>query len=381
MVKIDNLYVKVGNFQLKGINLRVEKGQYCTILGPTGSGKTLLLESIAGLITSEKGRIFLNGKDVSKAPPEKRNIGYLPQDYALFPFMDVRKNIAIGLKLRGISEHVMEERIGEISFELNIGHLLDRMPDSLSGGEKQRVALARALIIDPEVLLLDEPYSSIDTNLKHSLWWFIKRLHRRIGKTIVHITHDLEEARILSDKVGIIADGRLIQEGSSDEVFGRPRTVKAARVVGINNIFAGELVAVEKGSLLLKWGDRRINLAIGENDSISGLKPGSRVKFSIRAEEIEIMGTEKSGNVFQPGKENSVKSVVTEYVPYGLGYILYCNIVGNADNDRCMKGWNKHDYDFEIRMSKERFNGINLSPDSTVTAYFPPQRLFLLNDE
>ena len=204
---IENFSITLGDFKAENLNLKVNAGEYCIIIGPTGAGKTILLETIAGIHRLKTGRIYLHGRDITDMPPELRGIGIVYQDYMLFPHMTIGDNIAFGLKQRGVS---MEERVrktAEIANKLGIGHLLGRYPQTLSGGEKQRAAIARAVILRPKVLLLDEPLSALDNTTRESLRRELKKLHNEMHTTIIHITHHFEDIYSLADRVVVMREG------------------------------------------------------------------------------------------------------------------------------------------------------------------------------
>lgn len=178
---IRGVHVKVGEFELRGIDLNVDEGQYFVLLGPTGVGKTILLETLAGIHRVARGQIFIDSQDVTHMPPEERRISYVPQDYALFPNMNVRENISFGLKMKKMAKSQIDEEVGNYAMRLGIAHLLDRPPQQLSGGEKQRVALARALIIRPRLLLMDEPLAALDRATRTDFWMMLKEVRREFG--------------------------------------------------------------------------------------------------------------------------------------------------------------------------------------------------------
>lgn len=217
LIKIENLTIRLGNFTLKEINLRVEKGEFLTILGPIGSGKTTLLKCIAGTYQPERGRIEIDGKDVTKLPPEKRGVGYVPQDYKLFPHLNVMENIAFGLKLRKLKD--VDEKVRMISSLVGINSILTQCVKCLSEGQKQLVALARALAIEPKLLLLDEPFARLDFATKTRLQEEMKRIHKRTGATVIHVTHDFEGSLRLGNKIVIMENGKLLNEPSSMEKY------------------------------------------------------------------------------------------------------------------------------------------------------------------
>jgi molybdopterin-binding protein len=236
MLEIKNISARLGNFSLENISLNVDNGDYLTILGLSGAGKTVLLEILAGLVKPTKGEIILNGKNISELSIQKRPLGLVYQDMALFPHMSVKKNISYPLKGKGLTRNQLKNRVTELASQTRIGHLLDRQPATLSGGEAQRVALARALASDPEILLLDEPLASLDIKLRQELRELLKEINLS-GKTIIHVTHDHTEAATLSKKIAIIENGKLIQSGLPNEVFRNPVSEFVARFSGIKNIF------------------------------------------------------------------------------------------------------------------------------------------------
>jgi ABC-type Fe3+/spermidine/putrescine transport system ATPase subunit len=237
MLQIQNLAVNLGDFTLHEVSLSIPEGDYFCLIGPTGSGKTMLLECVAGLHKPSAGRMHINGRDVTTLPPEARRVGYVPQDYALFPHMDVKANIAYGLVERKVTKNEIARRVESVAELLHIPHLLDRRITNLSGGERQRVALARALVLDCRVLLLDEPLTALDEVTKQELTPYLVDLHQRLGLTVLHVTHDFNEAFSLASHVGVIHGGHLLQFGTVEEVFGRPASRTVARFVGVANIW------------------------------------------------------------------------------------------------------------------------------------------------
>jgi len=250
-VQVRDLCVDLHEFHLHDVSLDIAAGEYFVILGPTGAGKTVLLETIAGLHSPRKGSIFLDGEDVTNVAPERRGIGFVYQDYALFPHLSVSGNIAFGLKLRGLDRKTIEERVAGISQLLSIAHLLQRRPETLSGGEAQRVALARALVLKPRLLLLDEPLSALDPETRGGLQRELRKLHRQLGTTTVQVTHDFEEAVALGDRITVVNEGWVVQVGSPEEIFRKPACEFVARFVGMRNIFRGEVRPARDGHKVL----------------------------------------------------------------------------------------------------------------------------------
>ena len=237
MIEIQNLSVHFAGFALQDVCLSLGKGEFFSLLGPTGAGKTLILESIAGLVQPSKGRIWIGGRDVTYLAPEKRGVGIVYQDQALFPHLSVRENISFGLRYHQKSDGRRNVSLEALIDHLGLTHLLNRSVHDLSGGEKQRVALARALAIDPAVLLLDEPLSSLDPNFREEIRQLLKDLHRETAISVLMVTHDFSEAHFLAQRVAIINAGRIEQVGKVANVFQRPATPFVAEFVGMKNIF------------------------------------------------------------------------------------------------------------------------------------------------
>lgn len=244
-----------GRFSLRDASLLVGAGEYMVLVGPTGSGKTLLLETIAGFHRPEAGAVLIDGVDVTLWPPEKREIGYVPQSQSLFPNMTVEDNVGFGLKMRGMGSRERADRIGAVMELLGIGHLSGRSPLSLSGGERQKAALARALVLEPGIILLDEPMSSVDSQAQREVMSCLRALHRSLGATFLHVTHNHEEAGFLADRVGILFEGRFSQVGATNEVYERPSSPEVARFLGFDNVFkatAASGASVEVGGVRLR---------------------------------------------------------------------------------------------------------------------------------
>ncbi len=275
MIRIENLEVKISKFFLGPIDLFVEKGEFFVILGPTGAGKTVLLETIAGLYKSRKGKIFIDGEDVTDYPPERRKIGIVYQDFSLFPHMNVRENIIYGLKMKGVGKKDITEKLNELLKLLDIAPLLERSPDTLSGGEKQKVALARALSTSPSVVLLDEPLSSLDPNTKREIRKQLKSINRRTNTTFLMITHDISDALSLSDRIAVITDGKVVYQGETYRIFENPDSPFIARFFGIENIFPvsieGNIATTRKGLRIVIGeyrGDKKAFLVIRPDEIV-----------------------------------------------------------------------------------------------------------------
>ncbi len=287
MIRIQNLTIDLPSFSLQNIDLTVEEGQFFALLGPTGAGKTVLLESIAGLIRSTSGRIHIHGRDVTRRPPEKRGVGIVYQDSALFPHLNVRDNIDFGTRYRKLDVRLVRQRFESLVDSLGLEPLLDRSVRHLSGGERQRVALARALAAAPKVLLLDEPLSALDPNFREEIGEILKRMHQETGVTVLMVTHDFSEARYLARQMAIINQGRLAQSGDVEEIFHHPSTRFVARFVGMGNLFEARFN-----------GDR----AIVGNHTLTLSKPVKQPKgcVAFRPENVQLHREVAAGNTINP---------------------------------------------------------------------------------
>jgi len=233
-VELRGVWKVFGDFvAVRDVNLVFPDGKFSSILGPSGSGKTTLLYLIAGIYKPTRGEILFDGRDVSKLPPNKRNVGLVFQNYALYPHMTVFDNIAFPLRLRKTPSHVIERKVVEVAEMLGIEGLLDRYPAQLSGGQQQRVALARALVKEPEVLLLDEPLSNLDALVRLRIRGELKRLQQDLGITAIYVTHDQSEAMAMADLIAVIHKGEVQQVGAPEEIYRRPRNLFVAGFIGM----------------------------------------------------------------------------------------------------------------------------------------------------
>ena len=280
-LNINNLRFSIGGFQLTDIDLSVQQGEYHVLLGPTGSGKSTLMKCILGLCRPSGGSITLAENDLLRLPPEKRSLGYLPQNYALFPHLSVEGNIRFGLHSRCLAASAEDKEVTLQCDAFQIGPLRGRDVHTLSGGEQQKVALARALITRPKVVLLDEPFSSIDEGSRRMLWFDLKQSIRRAGVTAIHITHHLEEAYTLGDRLSVLVDGRLVQSGRKEEVFGYPATESVARFLGYRNIFYGDTRSLPDGT--------EIDLGYFSVKTSKNIPAGERVAICLRPQYIKII--------------------------------------------------------------------------------------------
>jgi len=312
LIELKSLCIDLGAFHLRDLTLNIRDGEYFIVLGPTGSGKTILLETIAGLHSVKSGVILLNGIEVTKTEPEKRGIGIVYQDYVLFPHLSVIKNIAFGLRQRGRSRKEAEAEAGWTIELLGLSSLLNRKIDTLSGGEKQKVALARALAIKPKVLLLDEPLSALDPETKEKVQQELREIRNKLNQTIIHVTHDFEEAVALGERIAVLGNGCIMQVGTAEEIFCQPKSEFVARFAMTRNIFAGD---VRDGE------DEGATIDIGGNSiwAVTNLR-GHR-HASVRPEDILI-----STQPFISSARNSFMGTITDVVSKGSTVCLTVNV-------------------------------------------------------
>jgi putative spermidine/putrescine transport system ATP-binding protein len=274
---------------------QVEPGELLTILGPSGSGKTTLLNLIAGFDTPTSGEVFLGARALTREPPNRRGVGMVFQNYALFPHMTVFANVAFPLRLRRIAEGDVRARVRAILSVVQLTGLAERYPRQLSGGQQQRVALARALVFRPPLLLMDEPFGALDTHLRSRMQTELRQLHQRLGVTVLFVTHDQEEAMILADRIAVIARGRLQQVGRAEELYEAPANEFVAGFVGESNLLRGTVVSATSGTL-------RVVTTGGTEFSVAGeASVGRAVTLLIRPESIRLVADQPPGPHGLPG--------------------------------------------------------------------------------
>jgi ABC-type Fe3+/spermidine/putrescine transport system ATPase subunit len=323
MLRLININRRLGNFALSEVNLEVADGEYYVLLGRSGSGKTQLLELIAGLEHPDSGIIFLDNIDITRQKIQERKVGIVFQDYAIFPHMTVYGNIAYPLRARKEDSKNIEEKVRKAADAMNITHILMRSTEKLSGGELQRVALARTLIKSPRLLLLDEPLSSLDTSLKDDLKRLLRNLNKA-GQTIIHVTHDYCDAISLAKRVGVIHNGKIIQEGTVDDVFSNPSNRFVARYAGIRNFFKVKILRENGFSIGVTEHDVRFKL--------NRVNPARDSLLLIKNDTITL-----KDRISDDNKINSIKGIVTEIIPsqFGLevtvdaGDLFYVNMPGS----------------------------------------------------
>jgi spermidine/putrescine transport system ATP-binding protein len=273
-----------GVVAVDNIDLQVGHGSFYSLLGPSGCGKTTTLRLVAGFERPDRGRVLIAGRDVAALPPYRRDVNTVFQHYALFPHMTVKENVAFGLQEKKTSQAEVTRRVGEALDMVRLGHLGGRAPRELSGGQQQRVALARALVNRPTVLLLDEPLGALDLKLRKEMQLELKVLQQQVGITFVYVTHDQEEALTMSDRMAVMQDGHILQEGTPREIYEHPATRFVAEFIGLSNFFVGEVVAQENDRVLVQTAaSLKVWCVTAQRPG-----PGTPVTVAVRPEKIEI---------------------------------------------------------------------------------------------
>jgi len=305
---------------LEAVDLSIERGEFVAIMGPSGCGKTTLLRIVAGLESMSSGQLLLRGQDISALPVHKRSTRLVWQNFALFPHLNVRQNIAFGLTLGRHDKAAVKAKVDEIAELVQLGQFLDRRVSQLSGGQKQRVAIARALVTEPEILLLDEPLSALDAHLRIRMQSEMKRLQQRLGLSFLYVTHNQSEAFSMADRVVVMNKGRIEQFGSPEEIYTRPKTHFVAEFVGSNNIFDGKVVDVRDGLIMVQCADAIISAASGERPP----GKGSTVSLVVQADKVT------SHPIGVPG-ENSLRAVLSGREFTGSQVIYYLETAGGGE--------------------------------------------------
>jgi molybdopterin-binding protein len=315
MLKLKNINKKLGAFSLSDIDINVSKGDYFVLIGKSGSGKSMLLEIITGIITPDNGSILLNNKDIINTPIQKRNIGIVYQKPTLFPHMSVFDNIAYPLKIKKLKKEDIQNKVQKLAEDTEITNLLKRNISNLSGGEIQRVTIARTLATNPEILLLDEPLSFLDVQLRKGMLSLLRKLNQK-GQTIVHVTHDYEEALALSNKIAIIENGSIIQAGSTQEVFNNPKSEFVANFIGISNFYKGKLLSSDDNSELKVFVTSEVKILTCTNENT-----GSEGYIIIPDEAITISNEELNSS-----SVNNFNGIIKDIYPNKLGIEIVIDI-------------------------------------------------------
>jgi ABC-type Fe3+/spermidine/putrescine transport system ATPase subunit len=348
-VTVLNLTKRFGSIiALDRVSFDFEDGKFFSLLGPSGSGKTTLLRMIAGFESADQGSIQIDGEAVDQVPVEKRDIGMVFQSYALFPNMDVQTNVGFGLRVRGISGSEKKRLVGEALELVRLNGYDNRRPDQLSGGQKQRVALARAIVTKPRVLLLDEPLSALDRSLRLEMEIELKRIQRDVGITTIFVTHDQGEALTMSDQIGILNEGQLIQQGNPVDIYENPNSIFVACFLGEANLLKGQAE------------DDRVKLEVGGTIQTRSKPSEPKVLCSIRPEKISIQQASDS----QPSTSNRISGQVNEHIFNGtsLIYLIQC---GNE----------------VLRVFAQNLSGELIPPKTPVQLCFRPEDTLVFPDE
>ncbi len=307
MVRLDKVAKRYGPVvALAGVDLEVRAGEFITMLGPSGSGKTTLLNMIAGTVAPTEGRVWINGADATDVPTNRRGLGMVFQNYALMPHMDVFENVAFPLRIRRAPEAEIRARVADALAMVRLPDYGRRKPKELSGGQQQRVAIARSLVYRPSLILMDEPLGALDKKLRDQMQVEIKQLHAKLGTTILYVTHDQQEALVMSDRICLMNGGRIEQLGPPDELYFRPATSFAADFLGESNLIAATVAAADAAGVAVRLADGRPLQA----DAAPGVAVGDAVAVMIRPESIRVLA---------PGEraDNEIEAIANEVLLTG----------------------------------------------------------------
>ncbi len=342
MLELKKISKSWGEFSLTDIHLKINTNELFVILGPSGAGKTLLLEVIAGLHYPTEGEIFFKGNDITYTSPEKRKVGFVFQDFSLFPHKRVWQNIEFGLSLQKLSKDTRMERVSEMMKLTGVMHLAKRYPHTLSGGEQQRVALARALVINPEIFLLDEPLSALDHNTRIELRSEILKIQKEMKITMIYVTHDRIEAITLGDRIGVMNQGKIIQIGTPNEIFRKPKDEFVAQFTGFENIIEGTSKYDPESRLaIINCGSFEIQAAT--------LREG-KVKACIRPEDVAI-------SIIPP--KSSIRNILGGKVSeiQDQGPLVRLKVIIDGDQEVSAFITHQSFIDLKIHINKEVFIG------------------------
>ncbi|MEE1014435.1 MAG: ABC transporter ATP-binding protein [Lachnospiraceae bacterium] len=350
-ISIKNVVKKYGdNVVIPDLSVEIEEGELFTLLGPSGCGKTTLLRMIAGFNSIEGGDIYFNEERINDKDPSKRNIGMVFQNYAIFPHLSVRDNVAFGLKNRKLDKQTIQEKTDEYLNLMQIMEYADRMPSQLSGGQQQRIALARALVITPDVLLMDEPLSNLDAKLRLEMRTVIRHTQKNVGITTVYVTHDQEEAMAISDKIAVMKDGVIQHVGKPKDIYQRPKNVFVATFIGRTNIIPAKIC---DGNLVFAGGyQENLEALRGQKDQ--------EVLCSIRPEEFIICQENEDG----------IRGIVKEYTYLGLHTHYFIELEGGENveiieesslDEKLTEG-----QEVVLKIKKEKINVFDQSGDTNL---------------
>ena len=321
-IEVKNLVKTYGNvYALKNVDLNIADGEYFVLLGPSGGGKTTLLRSIGGFIRPDSGSVNIKGQNVDDLPPDRRPTSMVFQGFALFPHMKVSQNIGYGLKLKSIDKNIIENKVNKMTDLVGLKGLSNRMPHELSGGQQQRVQLARALILENDVLLLDEPLSALDAQLRKDMCIELKRLQKTVGISFVHVTHNQEEAMSVADRIAIIADGEMVEQGTPKEIYSNPKNKFTAEFIGEKNIFEGKIKDFNKTKVVVDIDNDNIEIS---NNNYK-VKKNQKVSLSIKSESIQIKKISKTNSKIL---NNQIVGKISEITFLGQ-FVRYLVVLNN----------------------------------------------------
>jgi spermidine/putrescine transport system ATP-binding protein len=350
-VQLVDLVKHFGDFPaVAGINLDMPPGEFFSLLGPSGCGKTTTLRMIAGFERPSEGQILLDGTDMAETPPHKRDVNTVFQSYALFPHLNVEQNVAFGLKYQKASRREVQERVGSSLELVQMSQFASRRPNQLSGGQQQRVALARALILNPKVLLLDEPLGALDAKLRKRLQIELKALQEEVGITFVYVTHDQEEALTMSDRIAVMSQGRVEQVGPPKEIYEEPATAYVADFLGVSNLMVANAAGVVGGGCRVQLGE--FDLVAGQGDS----ETVGACKVTIRPERVVVEPQRAAG-------DNRLPAMVERIVYVGTTLQVILRLASGQQ----IQAWQPNDGDVDPYQSGD-----------AVTAHFPRGALRVL---
>ena len=325
-IEFKNIHKRFGDAHvLKGINLNIEQGEFVTLLGPSGCGKSTLLRCFSGLETVSEGEIYLDGVNITNFTPKQRKIGMVFQQYSLFPNMTVRQNVAFGLQIQKKEKSYIEEKVKEVLDIVGLSEKINQYPRQLSGGQQQRVALARAIVMEPKVLLLDEPLSAIDALLRRNLQIEIRKIQQKLKITAIFVTHDQEEAMVMSDTIHLFNVGQIEQSGSPEEIYACPKTKFAANFIGHYNILETaamkKVVTVESGSEFVAIRPEAVRISAEDGGS-----DGQAVRMKGKITGVMSRGTTVAYTVDCGGLEINADVLFSPNVRLGMGEEVYLQI-------------------------------------------------------
>jgi spermidine/putrescine ABC transporter ATP-binding subunit len=336
------------------VSFDVPPGEFLTMLGPSGCGKTTLLRMIAGFIDPSRGDIYINDRRVTEVPAHRRQTGMVFQNYALFPHMTVFDNLAYGLRLRKLPREEIARRVGDALELIRLDGYADRYPRQLSGGQQQRVALARAIVINPDVLLLDEPLSNLDYKLRMAMRGEIRRIQRDTGITTMFVTHDQAEALTMSDRIVVLSKGRIMQVGRPTEVYENPRNTFVADFIGEANFFDGTVVACDATEVVIALGPLKVHAAASGDVA----RVGRSASFSVRPERLRI----QPGRLAGPATRNRYDATIEDHDYLGAVVRYYLRL-GDG---------------LTVKVDEHNVSGVRYRSGDAVTVEIPPDDCFVV---